>query len=262
MGPMKRPFLALLAVAVACLGMAAPTADAAEWWTPEPGLSWQVQFTAEINLAVGADVFDLDAFDTDAALVEQLHRQGDHAVCYVNAGAWENWRPDAGRYPASVKGKPLDGWPGERWLDIRRLDVLKPIIRDRLQLCVDKGFDGVEFDNVDGRTNDTGFPLTRAHQLKFDRWLAQAAHGFGLAVGLKNTLGLAAELEPSFDFALLEQCFQYRECELAQPFIAAGKPVIDIEYSLARSRFCAKADDLGIHAMRKRLSLNAWRRSC
>ncbi|HYI22389.1 MAG TPA: endo alpha-1,4 polygalactosaminidase, partial [Candidatus Limnocylindrales bacterium] len=187
---------------------------------------------------------------------------GRRVICYVNAGAWENWRPDADRYPAAVKGKRLDGWPGERWLDVRRLDVLKPLLRDRLEICRAKGFDGVEFDNVDGYSNDTGFALRRADQLRFNRWLALAAHDHGLAVGLKNTLSLADELAPGFDFALLEQCFQYRECELAQPFIEAGKPVVDIEYSLDRARFCDKANELGIFAMRKRLALNAWRRPC
>ncbi len=74
-----------------------------------------------------------------------------HTVCYINAGAWENWRPDAGDYPSAVIGKPLDGWPGERWLDIRRLDVLAPILESTDWInAAAKGFDGVEFDNVEG----------------------------------------------------------------------------------------------------------------
>ena len=252
---------ALLLTLLALPGLPVGTA-AAERWRPQAGLDWQVQFSGEIETQVDTDVFDLDAFETDASIVEALHDDGRRVICYVNAGAWENWRPDADRYPAAVKGKRLDGWPGERWLDIRRLDVLKPVIRDRLEVCRAKGFDGVEFDNVDGYSNDTGFALRRADQLRFNRWLASAAHDQGLAVGLKNTLSLADELASAFDFLLLEQCFQYRECELARPFIDAGKPVVDIEYSLDRPRFCDKAAELGIFAMRKRLALNAWRRTC
>ena len=155
-----------------------------------------------------------------------------------------------------------DGWPGEKWLDIRRLDVLGPILVERLQRCRDKGFDGVEFHNVDGYQNDTGFDLSRSDQLAFDRWLATTAHAKGLAVGLKNTLGLAFELEPSFDFAIVEQCFVFLECGLTAPFVDAGKAVIDIEYSLPRGSFCDRADRLGISAMRKHLDLDAWRRPC
>jgi hypothetical protein len=58
-----------------------------------------------------------------------------------------------------VIGDPYEGWPGERWLDIRRIDLLAPLIGQRLELCRIKGFDAVEPDNIDGYTNDTGFSL-------------------------------------------------------------------------------------------------------
>jgi hypothetical protein len=44
----------------------------------------------------------------------------------VNAGAWERFRRDKD-FPDSVLGRALDGWPGERWVDIRRMGVLAPI---------------------------------------------------------------------------------------------------------------------------------------
>ena len=70
-----------------------------------------------------------------------LHRRGAYVICYLSAGSFEDWRSDAGRYPASVLGRPLDGWPGERWVDVRRTDVLLPILRDRIARCRAKGFD-------------------------------------------------------------------------------------------------------------------------
>lgn len=252
----------LLAIGVLSGALPGPAAAVEGWWQPRGRVSWQVQFNGRIDLSVRAQVYDLDAFETPARLVRRLHERGRHVVCYVNAGAWEDWRPDASSYPDSVKGRALDGWPGERWLDIRRIDVLGPIIRERVGMCAAKGFDGVEFDNVDGYANDTGFALTEQDQLVFNRWLARTAHDAGLAAGLKNTLELAAELEPRFDFAILEQCAQYRECVLAAPFLDAHKPVLDIEYSLPREGFCPRTDRLDIFAMRKRLALDAWRRAC
>jgi hypothetical protein len=240
----------------------APEVAADQRWIPQGRLTWQMQFSGPIDISVRANVYDIDMFESTARLVRRLHNRGRKVVCYINAGAWENWRPDAARYPPELKGRPLDGWPGEKWLDIRRLDLLGPILTDRLQMCRDKGFDGVEFDNVDGYSNNSGFSLTRADQLRFNRWLASAAHAHGLAVGLKNTLQLAHELEPVFDFAILEQCAQYRECSMAAPFLEADKPVLDIEYTVARSGFCPRAERLGIFAMRKRLELDAWRRTC
>lgn len=261
MGDVRKGTVALLALLATQTLLMPPAVDAAHW-KPGPGTTWQVQFSGRLDLSVNADAFDLDLFDTSAATVAALHAKGRRVVCYINAGAWENWRPDAGRYPRSVKGLALDGWPGERWLDVRRIDLIGPILTDRLDACMAKGFDGVEFDNVDGYANRSGFPLTAGDQLAFNRWLATRAHERGLAVGLKNTLGLAAALEPAFDFAILEQCFQYRECGLAALFVDAGKSVIDIEYSLSRDQFCDRAARLGISAMRKRLSLDAWRRPC
>ena len=104
-------------------------------------------------------------------------------------------------------GKNLDDWEGERWLDIRRLDVLGPIMEARMELCEDKGFDGIEPDNVDGYLNDTGFDLTYEDQLRYNIWLANAAHEHGLSIGLKNDMDQAADLLAYFDWALNEQCF-------------------------------------------------------
>ena len=241
-----RASLALITVVL----LAAPSPASAAHWVPVPDVTWQIQFSGAIDLSVNADVYDLDMVGTTARQVRKLHERGRKAICYINAGAWENWRPDADRYPSSVKGNGLDGWPGERWLDIRRLDVIGPILVDRLELCRAKGFDGVEFDNVDGYMNGSGFNLSRSDQLAFNRWLADAAHD------------IADELEPDFDFAIVEQCFFYRECGLTRPFVDAGKAVIVVEYELGRGSFCAKASRLGISAMRKHLNLDAWRRPC
>jgi hypothetical protein len=231
-------------------------------WTPQPGDTWQYQLSGAIDVGVVAEVFDVDAFTTRRATVTRLHRLGRHAVCYIDAGSWEPYRPDAGQFPASMLGRRVAGWPDERWLDIRRLDVLKPIMRGRLDRCVAKGFDGVEFDWIDSYQFDTGFRLTRADQLQYDRWLARAAHDRGLAVGLKNGLELVRALVGVYDFAVNEQCFQYRECGRYRPFLDAGKAVLNVEYELARSQFCPRARSLGISAIRKRIDLRAWRRPC
>jgi hypothetical protein len=160
-----------------------------------------------------------------------------------------------------VKGRS-NGWPGERWVDIRRLDVLGPILGARLDLCAAKGFDAVEFDNVDGYTNRTGFKLTAADQLAFDEWLADAAHARGLGAALKNDLDQVPDLVSSFDFAIDEQCAQYKECPALSPFVSAGKPVFEVEYKLRTARFCPQAAALGFSAMRKHLSLDAWCEPC
>ena len=230
-------------------------------WKPAPYTTWQWQLTTPVDTSVKASMFDIDLFDNSAAVVDTLHRRGARVVCYLDAGTYENFRADAHRFPKSVLGKP-NGWAGERWLDIRRLSVLTPIMSARFEMCKRKHFDGVEADNVDGYTNDTGFPLTAAQQLTYNEWLARTAHRLGLSIALKNDLDQARQLEPHFDFALDEQCFQYSECSMLRPFVKAHKAVFEVEYNLSLRQFCARARADSFMSMRKRLNLGVSRQPC
>jgi hypothetical protein len=259
--------LTLAGVALASAGHAraaavAPTAHQARHvWRPAPHSTWQWQLTGRLDQSVKAQVYDIDLFDNSAAVVASLHRSGRHVICYLDAGSYENFRPDRGRFPPSVLGK-TNGWPGERWLDIRRLSILEPIMRARLALCRAKGFDGVEADNVDGYENDTGFPLTGDEQLSYNRSLARTAHSLGLSIALKNDVDQARALQPYFDYALDEQCFQYSECGKLHPFVAAHKAVFEVEYDLQTSNFCSRANADGFMSMRKGINLGAARQAC
>ena len=230
-------------------------------WTAAPGTSWQWQLQGRIDTSVDVEMYDVDGFETPRSVIRAIHADGRAVLCYVSAGSWESWRPDADAFPDPVLGRS-NGWSGERWLDIRRLDVLRPLMRDRIRMCADKRFDGVEFDNVDGYQNRTGFPLTGRDQRRYNVWLANAAHRAGLSAALKNDVGQVKALEPYFDYALNEECFTYDECDTLSPFLDGGKAVFGVEYALARSAFCPQAADLGFDFMRKKLSLRAWRRPC
>jgi hypothetical protein len=230
-------------------------------WQPRPGLTWQWQLTEPVDTSVDAQVYDIDGTENAAAVVSGLRAAGRKVICYVNAGAAESFRPDAERIPPSVIGLS-NGWPGERWLDVRRLRVLRPVIAARFQACADKGFDGIEADNVDGYQNDTGFPLSAADQLAYNRMLSELAHADGLAIGLKNDLDQVPDLVSSFDFAVDEQCAQHSECDALTPFISAGKAVFNVEYNLPLSEFCSQSAALGLSSMRKDTSLDAPRWPC
>jgi hypothetical protein len=230
-------------------------------WEPKLRTSWQWQLQYRVDTTVDVRMFDIDGFDATKALVSTLHAKGSKVVCYVSAGSWENWRPDRDRFPKRVLGRS-NGWPGEKWLDIRRIDLLGPIVRARLDMCARKGFDGVEFDNVDGYRNATGFPLTGAQQLRYNVFLANQAHRRGLSAFLKNDLDQVKALLPYFDAALNEQCHQYAECARLMPFVNAGKPVFGVEYTLGTSAFCPKANARNLNFLKKKWALGAWRVPC
>jgi hypothetical protein len=250
---------------------AAPSAKASDSshsdpWRPRPGATWQWQLADEpLDLSLNVEMYDLDLFETTAAVVRQVHDRGAKAVCYLSAGTREDWRPDAAQFPREVVGKPYAEWPGERWLDIRRLDLLASIMQGRLDLCAAKGFDGVEPDNIDGFTNDTGFPLTMEDQLRYNLWLAQEAHKRGLSIGLKNSPELAGQLVGAFDWALTEDCVAEGWCAQLAPFFAQGKAVFSAEYTDTRVTLeaaCAQARALGLSVILKRRELDAYRQAC
>ncbi|AYG79150.1 hypothetical protein DWB77_01260 [Streptomyces hundungensis] len=230
-------------------------------WQPKPGTAWQWQLNGRVQDGPDVPVYDIDGFENTAADVAKLHARGRKAICYVNAGAWENFRPDKEAFPSAVRGEN-NGWEGERWLDIRRIDVLRPLMERRFDMCREKGFDGVEPDLMDGYLNKTGFALTAADQLAYNRMLSSIAHARGLAVGLKNDLQQIPDLVPAFDFAVNEQCAQYDECALLSPFVKADKAVFHVEYELPAQDFCAESGRLGLSSMRKNLKLDAWRQPC
>ena len=183
-------------------------------WMPKPGTPWQWQLTNPVDTSVDASIYDVDSTYTDAATVAALHAKGRKVICYVNAGAWENFRPDKNTFPSTILGSQ-DGWQGEQWLDIRQISVLQPIMAARFAACRARGFDGVEADLVDSYTGQTGFPITAADQLRYNKMLAGLAHSLGLSIGLKNDLAQVPQLVGVFDFAIDEQCFQYSECDAA-----------------------------------------------
>lgn len=273
----------LRALAVACVGLLVlvgcgddPAHDAAvaptptrfaspgtaQRWVPEQGTAWQWQLHGALDLSVDVPVYDVDGQTTTAAQVAELNRKGRHVICYVSVGSLENFRPDRSSFPPAVLGKPLEGWPDERWLDIRQWDHLEPIFAARFDQCKAKGFAAVEPDNVDAYANRSGFPLTAEDQLTFNRRIAALAHERGLSVGLKNDVAQVAALEPDFDFAVNEECMRYGECDVLRPFLQAGKAVLHVEYDLEPARFCARARAMRLSSMRKPLELGPQRQAC
>jgi hypothetical protein len=219
--------------------------------TLTPGMTWQWQLQGEVNTGWDVAMYDVDLFDTPAATIQRLHDDGRVVICYFSAGSYEDWRADAGDFPAEVIGRRLAGWPGERWLDIRAREALAPALLARLDLVVEKGCDGVEPDNVDGYANATGFPLTADDQVAYVRWLAAEAHTRGLSIGLKNALDLVPALVGDVDWALNESCFRYDECEALLPFVEAGKPVFGVEYEGDPADYCPQAVAMGFSWLSK-----------
>ncbi len=255
----------MIRIIFAALLAAALPAHSATIWKPKPGTTFEWVLSASPKTIPAAQVIDIDAFEATATQVARLQAAGKKVVCYINFGAWETYRPDKAKFPKSVIGKDYDGWAGEKFLDIRKISTLAPLMRARLDMCKNKGFDGVEPDNIDSHEQTTGFPITRADQVKYNKWIAVEAHKRGLSVGLKNVPDLLKDLLPYYDWALTEDCFDQGWCAELKPMIAAGKAVFAVEYTDAGinfTKFCAQAKSLKFYPLLKRRVLDTWSKRC
>jgi len=253
-----------------------PTNQPGDWWKPKAGdrLTWQWQLTGPINDSFNVNMYDIDLFDNTDRTIANLKAQGRKVVCYFSAGTYEGWRPDwkvhfpfitsnsyTGNKPPFA-GK-MEYWD-ERWLDIRRIDLLEPIMRARLQMAKDKGCDAVEPDNMDAYSNsrETGVSISYEDQIMYNRWLADAAHEIGMSIGLKNDVDQLADLEPWYDWAINEECFQWNECEgYSSTFIAKDKAVFGVEYQGNTVSICKAANAAKLSWLIKDLDLGALPRT-
>jgi len=239
---------------------ARPGEDDRGRWHPAPTTEpWQWQLQGTIDTSVPACVYDVDAFESSKHTVAVLHREHVKVICYVDVGSWESYRPDKGEFPRSVIGRRYEGFPNERWLDVAHFHRFEKPLEQRFEICARKGFDAVEPDNIAGweKENHTGFEITRADQLRFNRWVARQVHARGMSVALKNDGRQAGQLLGSFDFAIVEECFQYQECGYYRPFIRAGKAVFETEYEQEPPQYCRAALAIGFSSIHKSYDLFA-----
>lgn len=125
-------------------------------WQPAVNSSWQIVLLQPIELETDAtsvtpdvDIFDIDLFTNENSTFDTLHALNKKVICYFSAGSYEPDRPDSSHFQSADLGKELDGWPGERWLNLSSQSV-RSIMTARIELASGKGCDGIDPDNVDG----------------------------------------------------------------------------------------------------------------
>jgi hypothetical protein len=246
----------------------APAAAAKKrtWWHPRavgpnrgPEFQWELDHALNVSRlsdmgnkvtnalgrrARNVTVYDIDGIDNSAATVRTLHRLHDKVICYIEVGAAGNYYSAAQEgisvtYYQQLKaagdlGAAVPGYP-ENYLNINTRStfrIIKTMIR---QQCFRKGFDAVEPDIDDSYTDATGFRITEAQNIRFDKMLGAYAHSLGLAWGQKNgdnDPAFSKALEPTADFLLDEECNFYQTCGIVTPpYVKAGKLVLNAEYT-------------------------------
>jgi hypothetical protein len=218
----------------------------------------------------GMKVVDVD-IDNQADQIQSLKSQGHIVLCYFSSGTLEPWREDCEAnktaWEAAAVGK-MSGWD-EEWLDIRKLSTLQQLMIPRFQKAVSEGCHGVEPDNIDCYDNDDCWgkmlnptvpsgDAVKAAQISYNKWQASYAHSLGLAIAMKNAVGLISDLVDDYDCAVNEQCQSYSECDDYSSFTNANKAVFQVEYTsstkwcpgakkeMMESKYCSGSNSQGL----------------
>lgn len=220
------------------------------------GASWDILLAkGDTNLkdvsgtaSEGFSTIDIDLFDNDASTIADLKASNKQVICYFSAGSREDWRNDSSSFQSSDYGQDLQGWAGEKWVNIKSENV-KNIMKQRIQWAAEKGCSAVDPDNVDGfvslpdtlpprrlfltrhqQDNQDGFGYAQQDYADYVKFMAQEAASHNMAIGLKNAIDLIPSVIDVVQFAVNEQCHEFGECGKYKPFTDANKAVFNIEY--------------------------------
>ncbi len=212
-------------LAVMCTLLVALPA-AADWTLPPANGKFDYQIGGDYTLPQGVKVVSRDWFAGTAPA-------GAYGICYVNAFQTQANDPDVDRpdekdnWPQELVLTELGddpNWDGEYLIDLstpqKRTDAAAHV-KQMTQECADKGFEAVEFDNLDSWTRFQDSPVAsqppfgRTEAVAYATLLVADAHVAGLAAAQKNTAELSkaeARTQIGFDFAIAEECGRWKEC--------------------------------------------------
>ncbi|KAG7091860.1 hypothetical protein E1B28_008261 [Marasmius oreades] len=167
--------------------------------------------------------------------------QGKYNICYVNAFQTQ---PDEKAFWQSSERDHLllrnangeyfvdPEWPDEFLLDTSKdqnRQEIAAVINGWISDCKQKGFNAIEADNLDTFSRSKGL-LTVDNNLQLAKILTDHAHSLDMAFGQKNAGEVAARAkkEAGFDFAVVEQCQEFEECDTYTDVY--GNQMLEIEY--------------------------------
>lgn len=234
------------------------TTSVVNWYKPPKNTTWQWQIDGGsiVNENIAVQMYDIDMQDAmpanttmtvtwpgannyqasvtwpkgvNSGVINRLHAKGIKVMCYIDTGAFENYRPDAALFPGywgtgnttrvdgANKALPYTGpaqwagvdvigglssaangstFAGEFWLDQRSTawQYWEPIMIARMQLAKTIGCDGMEGDQNNAYGNDTTFGVTQNDSLKLYQEVFKQEHVAGLTAIAKNGLEIVPQM--------------------------------------------------------------------
>ncbi len=238
----KRAGIAAAALTVIVTASGLSQTAYADWAVPPANAQFDYQIGGDYELPAGVEIVSRDWFIGAAP-------SSGYGICYVNAFQTQadeegvNRPDEQSNWPPELVLTELGddpNWGGEYLIDIstdEKRAAAAAWIQPMIAECAAKGFDAVEFDNLDSWTRfddsplEDDVPFERAEAVAYAALFVDAAHALGLAAAQKNTAQLnerEARDKIGFDFAIAEECGRYEECQVYRDIYQ--DQVIVIEY--------------------------------
>jgi hypothetical protein len=115
---------------------------------PTVGMKWDYPLGYDVtasNIDPSVKFISVDLEYTDPSVISDLKAAGHYVACYFSAGSVEKGRDDEGSFPTAAIGKVMDGWPDEKWVDVRS-SGLRKVMSTRIKRAASAGCNGVDPD--------------------------------------------------------------------------------------------------------------------
>lgn len=192
----------------------------------------------------------LDMYDNATKYISDLKKEDHIVMCYISVGTLEGFRSFYKKDPSIWEGLTLGtmaSWHDEKWIDIRQLGRLIPIMESRFDHFASLGCDAIEPDNMDCYgSSECG--LSRDTSIEYALVIASLAHNRNMSIVAKNAIELYPTIEPFFDGAVVENCAKWKECQSLTIWKDHDKGVFSVEYddtsdicneSVGVSKYCS-----------------------
>ena len=225
----RRISVAVLAGAALVLGIAAPGASAATYTLPPANGQFDYQIGGAYTPLSSVAIVDRDRLSAPVS--------GKYNVCYVNAfqtqtddASW--WTTNHGdllvkKNGAYVKDPDWNEYILDTSTAAKRTSLLA-IVGGWIDGCKTSGFQAIEPDNLDSYDRSKSV-VTQQNNIDFAKLLATRAHADGLAIAQKNDASITSGKSIGFDFAIVEECQPYTECDVFSSVY--GAQMYEIEYT-------------------------------
>ncbi|KAI3656652.1 hypothetical protein MP638_003440 [Amoeboaphelidium occidentale] len=173
---------------------------------------------------------------------KEFHTTGG-SYCVFAALRIFNMDPDKSLIPPNMVSST-------NFLDIsKNVTMLQPYFASKLKRASENGCDGVVWNIEDPLRMQLGFTFSLMQMLNYLSFLSKLAKESNAKVGILHPGYYSGQASTTFDFAVAIKCGELNQCDNLAKFVAAKKPVFNIEFGSRNENVCKMTNDRKINTI-------------